>query len=564
MTQIENSKISCDVLIVGAGPAGLTTANLLGKLGVNTILLNRETEILELPRAVGMCDEGSRVIHAAGLMDDLEKEMHPISDVYFMSKKSTLGFRFDTASVVNGFQILRSIYQPGVERILRKGLERYPHVKLISPAEFLQFVDLGTSVSSQVKVLDNNDDNSVDGEQNVSYINISSRFLLACDGASSSIRKMLGIEFTGHTYGQDWIVVDVENDPMPVDTPIHFICDPDRPGVTLPTPNRTRRWEFVLKKGENEDAVCAVESIHNLLKPWGDSKLMNVQRKAVYTFHALTARRFKIGNVFLLGDAAHLTPPFAGQGLMAGLRDSNNLAWKLSMVLKGHLPETFLESYHEERKPQAIIIIALARFMGLLILPQSKLMSSIRDGFFALHRNLSGNRKLERSAELRKAPNSTLGYRALFHWFRDPDKVSAGFELPFVTVSKSKHESGSGSGSESECIDDALAGSFYLLSTDGALKDYVSTEVGTHFEKINGKIGVLDTQMRSVRDGRFLMELGDKLSSQLTVDNEVLLVRPDRFVVFGCNKKQLDSVLSAYLNKIDPEMAESPANLQVA
>lgn len=547
MSLINNKKISFDVLIVGAGPVGITTANLLGSMGVRTLVIDKSPDILQIPRAVGMCDEGSRIVNSLGLMQELEKEMLPVDAVHFMTKDAEPGFCVDTGTIVNGFQILRTIYQPGAERILRKGLTRYKNVELMLDAELLQHIDLGDRVKSSVKINVNAD--------HAEYVDISSRFVLGCDGASSIVRRMLNINLKGQTYAQDWLIVDVANDPIPEGTPVQFICDKKRPAVTLPTPNRTRRWEFVLKCSEKSDEMCSMETITRLLKPWGDASTMDIQRKTVYKFHALTAERFSKGNVFLLGDAAHLTPPFAGQGLMAGLRDASNIAWKISAVLKGTLPDTIMDTYNKERRPQAKIIIGMARLMGLLILPQSHIMATLRDAFFVLQQTLTGNRKNQESNKLKKVAHSTLGFKSLLYWFRDPNTLTAGFEFPFIQVKTPKNEI--------KPMEELFQHQYILLSKDVSLDDVVSDSNMQTFKHMGGESVCLVDDSSKLNDGLVFNDIDKILTQQLVGKKEVALVRPDRFVVFTCNKANLNEKLQSYFKTLFQNFGENHLHVGV-
>ena len=196
-----DEKSSYDVLIVGAGPAGVLSANLLGKAGVRVLLVDKESEIAEIPRAVGLCNEGSRILNAAGLMEEFNEKLMPMKEVQFRCEEMKPFFGVDCGDEVNGFPIIRTLYQPDLERCMRKGLERYPNVTFLAGTECLQIEDRESSVKCRLVT---------DGNQ---YRDISCRYVMGCDGGRSSIRKMMGIEFSGQTYSQDWLIVDVANDP---------------------------------------------------------------------------------------------------------------------------------------------------------------------------------------------------------------------------------------------------------------------------------------------------------------------------------------------------------------
>lgn len=175
-------------------------------------------------------------------------------------------------------------------------------------------------------------------------------YLVACDGASSPTRRALGIAMRGDTYQQRWLIVDICGTKEEYHHTRVF-CDPARPGITLPGPNGTRRFEFMVHANEDDEAIRSEESVRNLIAAVGPDREAPIRRRVVYTFHARIAERWRSGRVFLAGDAAHLSPPFAGQGMNSGVRDSHNLSWKLAAVLRGVLGDGVLDSYEQERAP---------------------------------------------------------------------------------------------------------------------------------------------------------------------------------------------------------------------
>jgi 3-(3-hydroxy-phenyl)propionate hydroxylase len=148
---------------------------------------------------------------------------------------------------------------------------------------------------------------------------------------------------------------------------VEQICDPARAATFMQVTGDRYRWEFRLRDGEDEACLTTARALGGLLRPWtgrGDLAGLEIPRSASYTFRARLAARFQAGRVFLLGDAAHLTPPFIGQGLAAGLRDADNLTWKLAYVLTGQAGEGLLDSYDTERRPHARAMVKKAVRVG--------------------------------------------------------------------------------------------------------------------------------------------------------------------------------------------------------
>ena len=194
------------------------------------------------------------------------------------------------------------------------------------------------------------------------------RVVLGCDGANSTIRELAGITMDDLGFTERWLVVDIQAE-TGLDTwdGVEQICDPARAATFMQVTGDRYRWEFRLLDGEDEAGLITPAALGQLLRPWtGRSDLAGLEiiRSATYTFRARLASRFQTGRVFLLGDAAHLTPPFIGQGLAAGLRDADNLAWKLAHVLTGRAGADLLASYETERRPHARALVKKAVRVG--------------------------------------------------------------------------------------------------------------------------------------------------------------------------------------------------------
>ena len=181
------------------------------------------------------------------------------------------------------------------------------------------------------------------------------------------------------SHDDEWLVVDARNVPGSFDH-IEFLCDRFAQPPTSSHRRAAPRWEFMLRPGETRDQVEREETIRELLAPWDPEGVAELERVAVYRFHARSCAAYRSGNLFLAGDAAHVTPPFAGQGLVSGLRDALNLAWKLAWVVRGWAGEPILDSYDEERRPHVRQMIGLARFAGALIMPRNRIVATLIHG----------------------------------------------------------------------------------------------------------------------------------------------------------------------------------------
>ena len=208
---------------------------------------------------------------------------------------------------------------------------------------------------------------------------MSASYLLGCDGASSTVRRRLGIGFGGSTYEERWLVVDLAAEGQIAHLPYYTAhCDPERPFVDMPSPGG-HRFEWMLHPGESAEAMSDPANVRRLLSAHVDPDDVEVLRAVVYTFHARVAERWRAGRAFLLGDAAHAMPPFAGQGLASGLGDAQNLAWKLAAVLDGRAGDALLASYERERRPHVQAMIHLNRFLGAVLQTRDPRLAAARD-----------------------------------------------------------------------------------------------------------------------------------------------------------------------------------------
>jgi 3-(3-hydroxy-phenyl)propionate hydroxylase len=249
--------------------------------------------------------------------------------------------------------------QPELEHLLRTNLEDQSTVSLRGNVEV---TDVAQGGQGRVRV---------DFTDRITGVpeSVLATYVLGCDGANSVVRTAIGSTMEDLRFEQRWLVIDVDS-MVQLDQweGVHQMCDPGRAATYMRVGDTRYRWEFRLLEGETAADFESIEALQPLIGPWVEGiscGQLELVRVAEYHFRAQLADRWRDRNVFLLGDAAHLTPPFIGQGLGAGVRDSMNLGWKLAGVLSGDLPESVLDTYEVERKPHARALIRLAKLIGV-------------------------------------------------------------------------------------------------------------------------------------------------------------------------------------------------------
>lgn len=360
------------VLVVGAGPVGLILSHFLGQAKVSTLQIEAEAELSDEPRAVGLDPESLRSLQSLGLLDVLRPDiLFGVTGEYLNGEGERLFALEDDQPGPLGYPGLSSFNQPALVRTLARELESQDSVSLKFEHCLLDFEQDEDGVRARVE------------QANGDILEVHADYLVACDGGRSVVRNQLGIKMEGESNPQPWLVIDTREQIHDGKQEFRFFCDPKRPGMFLQTPHNNRRWEWMVLPGESRESFLEDESIRALISPYVDVNTVDIYRRRVYDFHALVADSFQAGRVFLAGDAAHMTPPFAGQGLNSGIRDVVNLGWKLGATINGGAAPSLLDSYEQERRPHARELIDVAMALGQQIQPTDPELAAARDAAFA-------------------------------------------------------------------------------------------------------------------------------------------------------------------------------------
>ncbi len=346
-----------DVIIVGFGPAGAVAACWLGHFGIKTLVIEKSRQIWDIPRAIALDHEIMRVFQNLGLVNDILPYTAPFPASQHFGAKGQLIRRIDMVPppYPQGYTPSLVFTQPAVEAILRRHVAEYADVTVWLGPEVIGVRQNRGGVSVDVRM------------ENGTVATARAAYVIACDGASSSIRQLLGLGLEDLGFDEPWIVADLlvhEDAVAKLPKTAAQYCDPMRPTTFIIGPKNHRRWEIMLSPGEAPREMEREESVWRLLSPWLKPSDASLWRASCYRFHALIAEQWRDGRIFLAGDAAHQQPPFIGQGMCQGIRDVTNLCWKLKSVLQEGAADELLDTYGQERKCHVHTLTARIKAIG--------------------------------------------------------------------------------------------------------------------------------------------------------------------------------------------------------
>lgn len=362
-----------EVLIVGCGPVGLVAAGLLAAEGVTTLVVERNPTTSDQAKAISIDDESLRTLQRAGLASVVYPVLQPGTGTrYHGADGVPLVHARGRQPYRLGHPFKSSFAQPDLERALLEAISRSSCVQVAFSTELvgLRTVQGGSAPEAVDCSL-----RRADG----SRLSARASYVIGCDGGRSTVRRLAGVEMDGRAFAERWLVVDTVDDPHRERYGMHH-GDPARPHVIIPGPGGRCRYEFKLSADEGGEEGAPLEGLAvELVGRHREIRPDQVERCVAYRFNALMARQWRKGRILLAGDAAHMMPPFAGQGLNSGVRDADNLCWKLAAVLRGRASDAILDTYEQERRPHAQAMIDLSVRLGRVVMTSNRAVAGVRD-----------------------------------------------------------------------------------------------------------------------------------------------------------------------------------------
>ena len=502
-----------DILIVGYGPAGATLAKLLGQRGYDVVVVDSATAVYDKPRAITADQEVMRVFQECGLAEAISAGTSPHPGTDFVGLQGQVIKRFypQPGPQQLAWEPTWMFVQPELEARLREGVAQHPNVRVLLGHECVELAQDADSVAATVRDL-------AQGEEQV----LRARYVVGCDGARSMVRRQMGAAIEDLAFDEWWIVVDAWlRRPTPLPERCRQYCQPDRPGTFMIGPGMLRRWEIKLLPGETAADFEDPAAIRRVLSRFVDVDALDLCRSATYRFHALVARQWRFGRVFLMGDAAHQTPPFLGQGLCAAIRDTINFTWKFDAVMRlGATPE-LLDSYGEERTPHVRTVVAHAKAFGLIIGELDEAAARERD------ERLEAELRSGRAETVRQKFIPGLSTGVLD---RDADGRPVGgagtLELqPWV-------QPAGDAGAQWRRLDDCLPAGFRLLGDDPAVLGWLDADRAAFWQRLGGRAVLIGDQALPAGVSALALRERDTVFADWLagLGARVALVRPDHYV----------------------------------
>jgi 3-(3-hydroxy-phenyl)propionate hydroxylase len=497
-----------EILVVGGGPTGLALANALGQRGIDVLLIERDPGVAALPRAVSVDDEAMRFMDALGLIEPTRRVTLPGTGTkYFGAHGQLLAYARGPERQRYGHPTKNPIDHAEFQQMLLDGLTRFDNVTVRHLTRLLTLGQDPGGVTAEIE--------GPEGPRT-----IRAEIVVGADGGRSLVRDLIGEEpMPGSAFEQRWLVVDTVNDPHDERYAMHH-GDPLRPRVVIVGREGRCRYEFLVLDHEHPEGDEVLALAQRLVAPYRELEPENVVRCTIYKFYALAAAHFSKDRILIAGDAAHMMPPFAGQGLNSGLRDAFNLSWKLAAVLRGQAGLSVLDSYTTERRPHVQAMVDLSVRMGALMMTRSRARAAARDLAFVTGTRLPIFSRFFR--EMRFKPPATY-HAGLFVGVGGGTPVGSMLTGPRVIDRDGRVRA----------LDELLGRDFALLGIEvepGRLAQ-LEDPLWQRLDAARVQVVLDDRLPRLDGDCVCCADLDGLLASQLRgVRGRVVLVRPDRFI----------------------------------
>ncbi|MDJ0533968.1 MAG: bifunctional 3-(3-hydroxy-phenyl)propionate/3-hydroxycinnamic acid hydroxylase [Xenococcaceae cyanobacterium MO_207.B15] len=521
-----------DVAIVGYGPVGVIAANLLGKYGIKTVVFERETDVYHLPRAIGFNHEIMRIFQQIGLYKQIESVATPVDGVEFLNRSHQVLFEIELSKtcLTHGFSPNYVFYQPDLETKLREGVNRFDCVT----------VHLGHTVEGIFQDQEGVTVNLRQRDCDRTY-QVRVKYVLGCDGARSTTRQLAGIKLHDFGFHQRQLVVDtLLTEKVNLPSKVQQLCDTRRPGVFVHSTNNHRRWEFVLDKNEIKEEMERTEKVRELLSTyWIDPNKLKIIRAVVYHFHSLIALQWRNERIFIVGDAAHQMPPILGQGMCSGIRDAQNLCWKLDLVLRGLAPDKLLDTYKTERLPHVQEIVKLATRAFKIFKTRNPIFALVRDTMLRIVQGFTSKTKFQNLGS--DMPPLKQGILASSADGKQQSVAGQMFIQPQVLTYTG----------ELVLLDRVLGTGFAILGLNNNWLDVITPESKAFLSSLSTKFVCVVPAGAGDRITKFTdeIEVIEDTSNQITdwlakQQKEIVIIRPDRYVFGVGDRDSLNSIVT--------------------
>lgn len=533
-----------DVLVVGAGPVGLTLANILGLQGIRTVVVEERDTLIDYPRGVGLDDEALRTFQSIGLVERVLPHTVPNQILRFMDAKRRVLAEMAPPDARFGWPKRNGFVQPLVDAELLAGLDRFAHVQVRwgSPMTGCREDADGVNVE-----LGADGGNVGDGGGDGHPARLRARYVVGCDGGRSMTRRVMGVSFDGTTSSTRWLVVDIANDPL--GHPNSEVgADPERPYASISIAHGIRRFEFMIHADESDEQAEDPEFLTRMLArmvPHPDR--VDVIRRRVYTHHSRIAGEFRRGRLLLAGDAAHLMPVWQGQGYNSGIGDAANLGWKLAAVVSGRAGDKLLDTYDMERRKHARAMIDLSTMVGRVISPTNRRVAGARD---LLVRSASIVPTLKRYVlEMRFKPMPRYEHGAVVH--ANPGRADSPVGTLFIQPRVDTRDQ------QDVLLDDVLGPWFAVLCWNNNPRKILGETAFANWKALGARFFALRpaTQLHwTGHDDPDVVVVGDRrgdLKSWFDIHAEsVLFLRPDRCIAGACIAQRAPDLSAALFDAL--------------